>query len=392
MKAYKTEINPTNEQKQLIHQHFGNTRWVYNQYISTNLERLENNQPIISGYDFSKQLNHDPNTPIWLKIVSSQAIKRAIMNGEKAFKKYLKGLTGKPQFKKKSKDNRFYSVNRIKVERHRIRVPKIGWLRLKEFGYIPENVKSVTISMKNNRYYISCVVHEQSDERIETNDFGIGIDFGLSHQFITQTDKVESINRSKRVKKLEKRLKQKQRSLSRKYRNNMTNIVYYKSGKRKGQIKSFDWVKPLKDCQNIHKNQLNVNKLYERLTRIRTDYNQKALRSIIKQKPRFIAIEDLNIKGLMKNKHLSKAIANAQWGMCRVFLQQQCQKYGIELRVIDRFYPSSKLCSNCGHKNKELKLKDREWVCPNCHMHHDRDMNAAMNIRNCQHYTVLTAV
>ncbi len=135
-----------------------------------------------------------------------------------------------------------------------------------------------------------------------------------------------------------------------------------------------------------------VNKLYERITRIRTDYNQKALQSILRQKPRFIVIEDLNVKGLMKNRHLSKAISKAQWYQSRVFLQQQCEKLGIELRLAPRFYPSSKLCSVCGYKNKDLKLKNRSWICPKCNTVHDRDVNASINLERCVDYTVLTAV
>ena len=148
----------------------------------------------------------------------------------------------------------------------------------------------------------------------------------------------------------------------------------------------------LHECKNLQKQQRIVNKLYERISRIRTDYNRKSLKSILKRKPSFIVIEDLNVKGLMKNKHLSKAISQAQWYMSRLFLQQQCEKLGIELRLAPRFYPSSKLCSNCGYKNVNLKLKDRSWECPDCHVVHNRDENAAINLEKCVDYTVLTTV
>lgn len=312
MKAYKTEIKLNKEQIRLIHQTFGNTRYVYNQFIELNLERLDANQGIISGYDYSKMINNDPERPDWLIKSPSKAIKQAIMNAEKALKDYLKGDKGKPKFKKKTQDNSFYLIESIKAERHRIFLPKLKWVRLKEFGYIPENVKSVTVSMKNGRYYVSCLVHETKDERIATSDQGVGIDFGLKNQFITKNETTPSINNSKEIKKLEKKLKREQCSLSRKYENNMTNKVYYKSGKKKGQLKSFEWARPLRECKNLNKQRLKVSKIYERIARIRTDYNQKALQSIMKQKPRFIVIEDLNIKGLMKNKHLSKAISKAQ--------------------------------------------------------------------------------
>ena len=392
MKAYKTEIKPNKKQIELLHQTFGNTRYIYNQFISFNFDRLKNNQPIMSGNDYSKMINNDPNRPDWLIKSPSKAIKQAIRNGDKAISDYLKGKKGKPNFKKKTKDNSFYLIENIKVERHRIFLPVLKWVRLKEFGYIPNNVKSVTVSMKNGRYYVSCLIHEVKDERIITSNEGIGIDFGLKNQFITKNETIPSINKSKQVKKLEKKLKQKQRALSRKYENNMINKVYYKTGKKKGHLKDYEWERPLHECKNLNKNQRLVNKRYERITRIRTDYNQKALQSILKQKPSFIVIEDLNIKGLMKNKHLSKAISNAQWYMSRLFLTNQCEKLGIELRLVPRFYPSSKLCSCCGYKNTELKLKERTWTCPKCSVVHDRDKNASLNLEECQNYTVLTTV
>ena len=392
MKAYKTEIYPTKDQIKLIHQTCGNTRYIYNQFIAFNFERLKKKEAVVSGYDYSKMINHDPNTPSWLKTVSSKALKQSIMNASNAFWAYLKGIRGKPNFKKKSNDESFYLIGTFKVERHRIFLPTLKWVRLKEYGYIPKDISSVTVSVKNGRYYISCLSKTETDERIVTSGEGFGIDFGLKDQFITRGLAIPSINRSNKVRRLEKKLRQKQRSLSRRYESNMANKVYYKSGAKKGQLKSFDWKRPLHECKNLQKQQLIVNKLYERLSRIRTGYNQTALQSILKRKPSFIVIEDLNVKGLMKNKHLSKAISQAQWYQSRVFLQQQCEKLGIELRLATRFYPSSKLCSNCGYKNVNLKLKDRSWECPDCHVVHDRDENAAINLERCTDYTVLTAV
>lgn len=392
MRAYKTEISPTKSQIELIHKTFGCTRYIYNQYVYENLENLASGNKFISAFNYSKRINNDPNTPLWLKEVSSKAVKQALIYADHAFKDYFSKRSGKPKFKKKGNNDSFYLIGTIKVERHRIFVPKLKWLRLKEFGYIPKNITSVTISMKNGRYYISCLCKEEKDERVATSGEGIGIDFGLKDQFITKDEIIPSINRSKKVRKLEKKLRQKQRSLSRKYEDNMVNKVYYKSGVKKGQLKSFQWKRPLHECKNLQKQQLIINKLRERLTRIRTDYNQKALQSILKRKPSFIVIEDLNVKGLMKNRHLSKAISQAQWYASRIFLQNQCEKLGIELRLVSRFYPSSKLCSHCGYKNKELKLKDRHWTCPDCHTVHDRDRNAAVNLEKCPDYTVLTAV
>lgn len=186
MKAYKTEIYPNKSQIKLIHQTCGNARYIYNQYVSCNLKRLKNNEPIISGYDYSKMINHDPATPSWLKAVSSKALKQAIMNANAALLSYLKGNSGKPNFKKKVNNNSFYLIGTIKVERHRIFLPTLKWVRLKEYGYIPDQIISVTVSVKNGRYYISCLSKAETDERITTSGEGIGIDFGLKDQFITK--------------------------------------------------------------------------------------------------------------------------------------------------------------------------------------------------------------
>lgn len=152
-------------------------------------------------------------------------------------------------------------------------------------------------------------------------------------------------------------------------------------------------MKPLSDCKNIQKQKLKVALIYERLTRIRTEYNRKALHSLVlERKPSSIVIEDLAVRNLMKNRHLSKVISKAQWYQSRLCLENLCKKLGIELRLVDRFYPSSKLCSDCGFKYKNLKLSERFWTCSNCGSEHDRDRNAAINLGQCKQYTVLTAV
>jgi len=393
MRAYKTEIHPTQAQIELIHKTFGCTRYIYNQYVYENLENLASGKDFISAFSYSKRVNNDPNTPSWLKGVPSKAIKQALIYADRAFKDYFFERRGKPTFKKKGKDESFYLIGTIKVERHRIFVPKLKWLRLKEFGYIPKNITSVTISMKNGRYYISCLCKEEKDERIALSNDSMGIDFGLKDQFITEERTIPSINRSLRIKKLEKRLRREQRKLSRKMEANMVEKVYYKSGVKKGQLKSYKQLKPLSECKNIQKQKLKVARLHERLTRIRTDYNRKALLSLVlERKPSSITIENLAVRNLMRNRHLSKTILKAQWFQSRLYLENLCQKLGIELRLADRFYPSSKICSDCGFKYKELKLKERFWTCLNCGSEHDRDKNAAINLGRCQTYTVLTAV
>ena len=393
MRAYKTEINPTKSQIQLIHKTFGCTRYIYNQFVFENLENLASDKPFVSAFEYSKKINNDPNRPLWLKEAPSKALKQALFYADKAFKDYFSKRRGKPKFKKKGSSESFYLIGTIKVERHRIFVPKLKWLRLKEFGYIPKNISSVTISMKNGRYYISCLCKDEQDERIPLSNQVMGIDFGLKDQFITEDRVIPSINHSLRIKKLEQRLRREQRKLSCKYEANMTDKVYYQSGSKKGQIKSYKWLKPLSECKNIQKQKLKIARIYERLTRIRTDYNRKALHSLVlEQKPSAITIEDLAVSNLMKNRHLSSAITKAQWYQSRLYLENLCKKLGIELRLADRFYPSSKLCSDCGLKYKDLKLSERYWVCSNCGREHDRDKNSATNLGQCKQYTVMTTV
>ena len=208
MKSYKTEIYPTKAQIALIQKTFGCTRYIYNQFVHHNLNNLKSGLPFISAYAYSKQVNHDPNTPVWLKEVPSKAVKQALIYADKAFQNYFKKRSGLPRFKKKGLHNSFYLIGTLKVERHRIFVPVLKWLRLKEFGYIPQHIRSVTISMKNNRYYISCLTNETvTDERIALSNYSMGIDFGLKDQFITEYKVIPSVNKTVRVKKLEKQLR-----------------------------------------------------------------------------------------------------------------------------------------------------------------------------------------
>ena len=393
MRAYKTEIHPTKAQIELIHKTFGCTRYIYNQYVYENLKNLALGKDFISAFSYSKRLNNDANAPSWLKEVPSKAVKQALIYADRAFKDYFSKRKGKPKFKKKGANDSFYLIGTLKVERHRIFVPVLKWIRLKEFGYISEKISSVTISMKNGRYYISCLCKKEKDERIALSNESMGIDFGLKDQFITEDRTIPSINRSLRIKKLEQRLRREQRKLSRKVEANMIDKVYYQRGSKKGQLKSYKWLKPLSECKNIQKQKLKVARIHERLTRIRTDYNRKALLSLVlERKPSSITIENLSVRNLMKNRHLSEAIMKAQWYQSRLYLENLCKKLGIELRLADRFYPSSKLCSTCGFKYQDLKLKERFWTCTNCGSEHDRDKNASINLGQCETYTVLTTV
>ena len=388
------EINPTDEQKSKIHRTIGVSRFIYNFYIARNKEIYEREGKFVSGIDFSKWLNneyiHNNQEMNWIKEVSSKATKQAIMNGDKAFRDFFKKDKGFPKFKKKkNQDVKAYFPKNNKtdwtLERHRVKIPTLGWVRLKEFGYIPVNsiVKSGTVSQKADRYYVSILV-EETDIKISNsnigikifnhNNEGIGIDLGIKDFAICSNgNKFKNINKTSTIKKVEKKLKREQRKLSRKYES-----LKIRNKKEKGGNVT---------RQNIQKQIVKVQKLHQRLTNIRTDYINKIVSSIIKQKPSYITIEDLNVKGMMKNKHLSKAIASQKFFEFKTKLMSKCKQNDVELRIVDRFYPSSKTCSQCGKVKKDLKLSDRIYRC-DCGLIIDRDLNASINLKNAKKYKI----
>ena len=389
LKSYKTEINPTPEQKQIINRTIGVCRYVYNFYLAHNQEIYKIEGCFVSGINFSKWLNNEfvPNNPEfqWIKEVSSKSVKQSIMNAERAFKNFFKGKSKFPKFKKKNKsDVKMYFVKTdakviIQCERHRIKIPTLGWVRLKEKGYIPTNpnthiIKSGTVSYKSGRYYVSILVEEQEQERPVLNNFGIGIDLGVKDFATCSNGKVyKNINKGSRIIKLEKKLRREQRSLSRKY----------ESCKKLNKNLKGETTR-----QNIQKQKLKVQKLHQRLDNIRTNYINNVISELVKTKPMWITIEDLNVSGMMKNKHLSKAIAQQKFFEFRTKLLAKCKEYGIELRIVNRFYPSSKTCHCCGCVKSDLKLSDRTYHCNECGYTEDRDYNSSLNLRDCQTYNI----
>lgn len=389
LKSYKTEINPTVEQKQIIHKTIGVCRYIYNFYLAYNKEIYEKEKRFVTANEFSKWLNNTfvPNNQEyhWIKEVSSKSVKQSIMNGEKSFKRFFKGQSRFPKFKKKNKsDVKMYFVKTdakviIPCERHRIKIPTLGWIKFKEKGYIPTNhnthtIKSGTVSIKAGRYYVSVLVEEQEQNQPQLNDFGIGIDLGIKDFAVCSNGNTyKNINKTNQVKKLQKKLKREQRSLSRKYED------YKKLNKNEREVAT---------RQNIQKQKLKVQRLHQKLDNIRTDYINKIISELVKTKPMWITIEDLNVKGMMKNRRLSKAIAQQKFFEFRIKLQNKCNELGIELRVVNRFYPSSKTCHNCGCIKSDLKLSDRTYICPECGYIEDRDLNASLNLRDCQIYKI----
>ena len=382
LKSFKTEINPTEEQKARIRRTIGTCRYVYNFYLGHNKALHDNGEKFMTGKDFSLWLNNEyiPDNPdkTWIREVYSKAVKKSIEDGCTAFTRFFKHQSDFPKFKKKGKsDVKMYFVRNnpkdCQCERHRLKIPTLGWVRIKEKGYIPTTkdgymIRSGTVSVKAGRFYVSVLV-EIPDVNIDNNsNEGIGIDLGLKDFAIISNGKTyRNINKSAGLKKLEKQLIREQRSLSRKYEN-------IKKGESTQRA-------------NIQKQKLKVQKLHHKMDNIRTDYINKTIAEIVKTKPSYITIEDLNVKGMMKNRCLSKAVASQKFYEFRTRLKAKCDENGIELRVADRFYPSSKTCHHCGSVRKNLKLSDRIYRCE-CGYVADRDLNAALNLKDAKTYRI----
>ena len=382
LKSFKTEINPTEEQKARIRRTIGTCRYVYNFYLGHNKALHDNGEKFMTGKDFSLWLNNKyiPDNPdkTWIREVYSKAVKKSIEDGCTAFTRFFKHQSDFPKFKKKGKsDVKMYFVRNnpkdCQCERHRLKIPTLGWIRIKEKGYIPTTkdgymIRSGTVSVKAGRFYVSVLV-EIPDVNIDnSSNEGIGIDLGLKDFAIISNGKTyRNINKSAGLKKLEKQLIREQRSLSRKYEN-------LKKGESTQRA-------------NIQKQKLKVQKLHHKMDNIRTDYMNKTIAEIVKTKPSYITIEDLNVKGMMKNRCLSKAVASQKFYEFRTRLKAKCDENGIELRVADRFYPSSKTCHHCGSVRKNLKLSDRIYRCE-CGYVADRDFNAALNLKDAKTYRI----
>ena len=381
LKSFKTEINPTVEQKIKIRKTIGTCRFIYNFYLAHNKKLHEDGEKFMSSSKFRVWLNNKylPQHPeyLWIKEVYSKAVTQSVNNGQTAFTRFFNHESAFPNFKKKGKsDVKMYFVKNNPqdccCERHRIKIPSLGWVRIKEKGYIPTTkdgyvIKSGSVSIKAGRYYVSALVEVSDNKAVDHFGEGIGIDLGLKNFAIVSNGKTyQNINKSARLKKLERQLIREQRCLSRKYE----------------KLKEGESTQ-----KNIQKQKLKVQRLHHRIDNIRTDYINKTIAEMVKPKPSYITIEDLNVKGMMKNRHLAKAVASQKFYEFRTKLKAKCNENGIELRVVDRWYPSSKICHCCGTIKKDLKLSDRIYRC-DCGYIEDRDFNAALNLRDALTYEV----
>ena len=402
VKAIKVMLVPNNVQNTKMFQYAGASRFAYNWALAREKDNHEKGGKFISDSELRKEFTRLRNSDeyAWLLNISNNVTKQAIKDACTAYRNFFKGLQQYPRFKSKKRSMpKFYQDNiKIKFSETHVKFEgfssskktnkqKLNWVRLAEHGRIPTDVKYMNprVSFDGLNWWISVCV-EFPDCKEKLSDDGIGIDLGIKDLVIcSDTNKYKNINKSAKVRKLEKRKRRLQRSVSRKYLTNnkdtinKNNEINIKNGFVKLSNKN---KKKGKYCKtnNIVKNERLLLVVNHRLTNIRKNYLNQTTSEIVNRKPRFICIEDLNVSGMMKNRHLSKAVQNQGFFELRKQLEYKCNDSGIQLIVADRFYPSSKLCSCCGNIKKDLKLSDRIYRCK-CGNVIDRDFQAALNLK-----------
>ena len=378
VKAIKVMLIPNNVQKTKLFQYAGASRFAYNWALAREKENYEKGGRFIPDTELRKEFTRLRNSDeyAWLLNVSNNVTKQAIKDACSAYKNFFKGLQRYPRFKAKKKSMpKFYQDN-IKIQFRDTHVKfegfsssrkankqKLNWVKLAEHGRIPTDAKyrNPRVSFDGLNWWISVCV-EFPDCRDRSNHDGIGIDLGIKDLAIcSDGNTYKNINKSQTVKKLEKCKRRLQRSVSRKYEHNKKGGSYCKTN-------------------NIVKKEKLLLKVNHRLANIRKDYLNQTTSEIVNRKPRFICIEDLNVSGMIKNRHLSKAVQNQGFFEFRKQLEYKCNDRGIQLIVADRSYPSSKRCSCCGKIKKDLRLSDRTYKCE-CGNVIDRDFQASLNLK-----------
>lgn len=368
--AKKVRIYPNKEQEQKLWQSVGTARFAYNYTLAKQEENYKNGGKFISDGDIRKELTQLKKSElIWLNEVSNNVTKQAVKDACNSYKRFFKGLANKPKFKskKKSKPSFYNDPIKLKVKDKKVLIEKVGWIKIKE--QIPTEVKynNPRITYDNKYWYLSVGV-EVNKKQEELTNVSLGIDLGLKNLAICSDGKVfKNINENKKVKKLEKKLKQKQKQISRKYE---MNKIKKEGGVRCQFIKT----------KNIEKLENTTRLIHRKLANIRNNYLHQVTTSIVKTKPYRIVIEDLDVSGMMKNKYLSDSIRKQCFYKFRQYITYKTELNGIELVVADRFYPSSKTCSQCGSIKKDLKPKDRTYRCSHCGAVIDRSYNASLNL------------
>ncbi len=379
IKTIRVMLIPNNKQKTKLFQYANTARFAYNWALGREKENYENGGKFICEGDLRKEFTQLKKTDeyLWLKKISNNVPKQAIRDACTTYQNFFNVVSKAPRFKsKKHSIPKFYQdTQKIKFTDTHVKVEgfatskrhnkqKLNWIRLAEHGRIPTdcNYSNPRIKYDGLNWYLTVGIEYKDKESIPTND-GIGIDLGIKDLAIcSDKHKYKNINKIQKVKKLEKRKRRLQRCISRRYEKNKKGEYYCKTS-------------------NIIKSEKELLKLNHRLTNIRQNYLHKTTSEIIKREPSFICIEDLNVKGMMKNRHLSKAIQQQCFGEFRRQIEYKSKWNNTKVIIADRFYPSSRLCSCCGKIKKDLKLSDRIYRCE-CGNIIDRDYQAAINLKN----------
>ena len=351
-KTYKFRIYPTVEQEVLLAKHFGCTRWVYNYFLNERKEQYQKSKKSDNYYAQAKTLTEIKKQAEteWLKEVNSQTLQFALRSLDTAFLNFFRGNAQFPKFKSKKHKNTFTIPQFGTVSNGLLFIPKLkDGIKVKLHREVKGKIGKMNITKTpTGKYYVSIFTEQVIEELPKTNK-QVGIDLGLKDFVITSDNKKFKNNRYRR--KYAKQLKKAQQHLSRKQ----------------------------KGSNGFEKQKIKVAKIHEKIASCRLDTLHKVSRKLVNEFD-VIVCEDLNVKGMIKNHKLSKHIADASWGNFVTLLQYKCDWYGKELVKVNRFYPSSKTCSECGWINQDLNLSMRHWTCKSCGVIHDRDVNASRNI------------
>ena len=367
-KAIVIRLFPIKLQAKLFWQNVGTARWTWNWGLAFQKEIYSENGKILNINELKRKFTEVRNSEKfkWLQEVSRQVEANALIDLDKAYKNFYRKLKlgekgGLPKFKSKGKNTPSFCTpaDRIRIyKKNVIYLEKIGLVRFKSKENL-ENVKfyNARLKFENGKWLLKCAVEIlPKKSEIILRDINMGIDVGVKSLAVLSCGGhkrvFKNINRNYKMKRLNKQLKHRQRSLSR---------------KKKGS-------------KNYLKEKYMVQNIYGRIKRKRHDYIQQTARKIVNMKPKIIVLEDLNIKAMMKNRHLARSIAEQNLYLFRMLIERKAKDFGIEIKFADRFYPSSKICSNCGHVKKDLKLSERIYKCPKCGKIIDRDFNAALNL------------
>jgi putative transposase len=376
IKSYKIRLYPTKAQEELMWKHVGACRWLWNYMLEMQGKNYEKGGKYISRFNMIKLLTPlKKQEALWLNEVSNTTLQVVCTDLNLAFQEFFKKKRGYPKFKsrKRSKPNFPIRSDRLYfTENETVNIEKIGKIRYRTDFVFPKGrgeakFSNARISNRNGKWLLSFGM-EVENQDFTLTDSVVGIDLGVKDLAVVAVDDEvivhHNINKSRRVRTLKKKLKRTQRAISRKY----------EASKKRNSGK---YVK----TNNIVKLETKARNLHARITNIRQNYLHQVTHSIVKELPRRVVMEDLNVTGMMKNRHLSKAIAEQCFHEFARQMEYKCEWRGIELVKADRFYPSSKTCSGCGNVKQDLKLSDRTYVCEECGLVIGRDANAAINLQ-----------